>query len=216
MNFKDFLNRESKEDYYVSLMNFLDNEYKEHVVYPKRDDIFNAFKLCDLDKTKVIILGQDPYHEENQAMGLAFSVPSNIKIPPSLRNIYKELESDTNELVIKDGDLTSWAKQGVLLLNTVLTVRKGEANSHKNKGWEIFTNNIIKVLNEDNTPKVFILWGDPSIKKKELITNPNHLVLTSSHPSPLSAYRDFFGSKPFSKTNKFLSKNGIEKINWLI
>ena len=179
-------------------------------------DIFNALHYTDYDKVKVVILGQDPYHGPNQAHGLSFSVKPNVPIPPSLRNIYKELHDDLGCYIPNNGYLKKWADEGVLLLNTVLTVRAGLANSHKNKGWEQFTDNIIKVLNEREKPIVFILWGNNAISKKKLITNKNHLILQSVHPSPLSASRGFFGSKPFSKTNSFLESIGETPIDWQI
>lgn len=176
--------------------------------------IFNAFNLCPFDKVKVVILGQDPYHEIGQAHGLAFSVPEGIALPPSLQNIYKEIESDLNIKVEKNGDLTRWAKQGVLLLNSTLTVEQHRAASHQNFGWEIFTDNVINILSKEKEHLVFILWGSFAIKKSSLIDKAKHLVLTSVHPSPLSAYRGFFGNRHFSKTNNYLSANNIEPINW--
>jgi len=214
MNFSDFINEEKNKDYFKKLMDFVDNEYKTKVCYPPYNDIFNALKYTDIDNIKVVILGQDPYHEPNQAHGLSFSVKCE-KLPPSLKNIYKEMEDDLNIKVNQDGDLTYLALQGVLLLNTVLSVEEGKAFSHANKGWEIFTDNIIKLINNINRPIVFILWGNPSIKKEVLLNNPKHLILKSSHPSPLSSYRGFFGSKPFSKTNDFLIKNNIKPIKWI-
>lgn len=222
MTFIDFYNNEKEKDYFKKLFDFVDSEYQTKTIYPLRKDIFRAFSLTDFDNVKVVILGQDPYHEEGEAHGLAFST-LNKKLPPSLKNIYKEMESDLNVKINQDGNLDYLAKQGVLLLNTVLTVEEGKAFSHKNKGWEIFTDNVIKELNKDNKPKVFILWGNPSISKETFITNPNHLVIKSIHPSPLSANRPspsspidgFFGSKPFSRTNEFLIKNKLEPINWI-
>ena len=207
---------EFKKDYYLELRKFLVNEYKTKTIYPNMYDIFNALHYTDYDKVKVVILGQDPYHGPNQAHGLSFSVKPNIPIPPSLRNIYKELHDDLGCYIPNNGYLKKWADEGVLLLNTVLTVRAGIANSHKNKGWEQFTDNIIKVLNEREKPIVFILWGNNAISKKKLITNKNHLILQSVHPSPLSASRGFFGSKPFSKTNSFLESIGETPIDWQI
>ena len=191
-------------------------EYATHVVYPPADDIFNAFHFTPLRKVKVVILGQDPYHNEHQAHGLCFSVQPGEEVPPSLVNIYKELKSDLGISPAPHGCLESWAKQGVLLLNSVLTVRAHLANSHKNCGWQIFTDDIIKKLNERDTPIVFILWGANARSKKQYITNPIHYVIESAHPSPLSAYNGFFGSKPFSRTNEFLEKNGIAPIEWEI
>ena len=214
-DWKDFFESEMKKDYYIKLRNFLVEEYKTKTIYPKPEDIFNAFKLTPISKTKIVIVGQDCYHEPNQAMGLSFSVPDGTKIPPSLINIYKEIANDvgTNGLYI-NGDLTKWAKQGVLLLNSCLTVREHEANSHSGKGWEIFTDEAIKLLNKNNNPKVFILWGRNARSKKKLITNKKHLVLESAHPSPLSAYNGFFGCKHFSKANNFLKDNGLAPIKW--
>jgi uracil-DNA glycosylase len=212
--YKEFIEIESKKDYYIKLKEFVINEYNNYKCYPPYKNIFHAFSITSLKDTKVVILGQDPYHEENQAHGLAFSVLCK-KIPPSLVNIYKEMESDLNVKVNQDGNLDYLAAQGVLLLNTSLTVREHLANSHSNKGWEIFTDNAIKLLNEQDRPIVFILWGRNAISKTKYLNNPKHLVLTSVHPSPLSAYGGFFGSKPFSKTNKFLSDNNLTPIKWV-
>lgn len=209
-----FIKTESNKEYFKSLIDKLDDEYNKYTVYPKKENILNAYWLTEPSKVKVVILGQDPYHEPNQANGLAFSVNEGVKIPPSLRNIYKEIENDIGKVNSKNGDLTCWAKQGVFLLNTVLTVRKGEANSHKDIGWEIFTDNTIKYLNNIDSPKVFILWGNNAKKKKDLITNKNHLILESTHPSPLSVNRGFFGNNHFSKTNNFLLKNNLNIIEW--
>ena len=185
-------------------------EYDIKTIYPPKDYIFNALKLTNYENTKVVIVGQDPYHGENQAHGLSFSVQKGIKLPPSLQNIYKELESDLGIKPRLDGDLTGWAKQGVLLLNAVLTVEKDKAGSHRNWGWELLTDYIIKVLNKKDSPIVFILWGNFAKEKAKLITNPKHFIIISPHPSPFSAYSGFFGSKPFSKTNNYLNKNNIE------
>ena len=212
--YKEFIEIESKKDYYIKLKEFVINEYNNYKCYPPYKNIFHAFSITSLKDTKVVILGQDPYHEENQAHGLAFSVLCK-KIPPSLVNIYKEMESDLYVKVNLDGNLDYLASQGVLLLNTSLTVREHLANSHSNKGWEIFTDNAIKLLNEQDRPIVFILWGRNAISKTKYLNNPKHLVLTSVHPSPLSAYGGFFGSKPFSKTNKFLSDNNLTPIKWV-
>ena len=212
--YKEFIEIESKKDYYIKLKEFVVNEYNNYKCYPPYKNIFHAFSITSLKDTKVVILGQDPYHEENQAHGLAFSVLCK-KIPPSLVNIYKEMESDLNVKVNQDGNLDYLASQGVLLLNTSLTVREHLANSHSNKGWEIFTDNVIKLLNEQDRPIVFILWGRNAISKTKYLNNPKHLVLTSVHPSPLSAYGGFFGSKPFSKTNKFLLDNNLTPIKWV-
>lgn len=214
-DWQHFFDIETKKNYYKDLRQFLIKEYRENVVYPKPEDIFNAFRLTPINETKVVIMGQDCYHEPNQAMGLSFSVPNGTKIPPSLINIYKEIASDIGvENLYIDGDLTKWAKQGVLLLNTCLTVREHQANSHSGKGWEILTDEAIKVLNENDNPKVFMLWGSNAKSKKIFITNSKHLVLESAHPSPLSAYRGFFGCKHFSKANKFLEENNLEPIKW--
>lgn len=212
--YKDFIEEESKKDYYIKLKEFVVDEYHHYTCYPPYKNIFHALSVTPLEKTKVVILGQDPYHEENQAHGLAFSVLCK-KLPPSLLNIYKEMETDLQIKVQQDGNLEYLAKQGVLLLNTSLTVREHLANSHANHGWEIFTDNCIKLLNEQDRPIVFILWGRNAISKKTFLTNPKHLILTSPHPSPLSAYNGFFGSKPFSKTNEFLIQNHIEPIQWV-
>ncbi len=213
MNFIEFLKNEEKKEYYQSLMLKIEEEYKNYICYPEYKNIYNAFKMTDFKDIKVVILGQDPYHEPNQAHGLAFSVMCE-KIPPSLKNIYKEMEDDLNIKINQDGNLEYLAKQGVLLLNTILSVRKGEAFSHKSYGWEIFTDNVIKYINELNQPIVFILWGSPAQSKIKYLNNPKHLIIKSAHPSPLSAYRGFFGSKPFSKANEFLIKNGINPIKW--
>ena len=213
MNFQELFEQESKKEYFISLMDFVKKDYQEKTCFPPFEDIFNAFKFNDIDQIKVVILGQDPYHEEHQAHGLSFSILDGNPLPKSLINIYKELYDDVG-ITRLTGDLTSWAKQGVFLLNNVLTVEKGKANSHKNKGWEIFTSKVIEELNNDDHPKVFVLWGNDAIKKKDLITNSKHLVITSPHPSPLSSYRGFFGSKPFSKINTFLVNNNLEPIDW--
>lgn len=189
-------------------------EYDTKTIYPPKNYIFNALKLTSFKDTKVVIVGQDPYHEEHQAHGLSFSVQKGVKLPPSLQNIYKELEADLGIKPRVDGDLTGWAKQGVLLLNAVLTVEKGHAGSHRNMGWELLTDYIIKVLNTKNTPVVFILWGNFAKEKAKLITNPIHYIIISPHPSPLSAYSGFFGSKPFSKTNNYLVSHGLTPIDW--
>lgn len=190
------------------------NEYDKKEIYPPKDYIFNALKLTSFESTKVVIVGQDPYHGAGEAHGLSFSVQKGIKIPPSLQNIYKELESDLGIKPKDNGDLTGWAKQGVLLLNAVLTVEKDKAASHRNLGWEPLTDYIIKVLNTKKTSVVFILWGNFAKEKVKLITNPNHYIITSPHPSPFSAYSGFFGSKPFSKTNAFLESKGLTSIDW--
>lgn len=216
MTWVDFIANEAKKPYYQELMTFVNNEYLTKAIFPMYKDIFNAFEYTPFDSVKVVILGQDPYHGENQAHGLAFSVKKGIKIPPSLRNIYKELESDLGIKAPNHGYLVDWAKQGVLLINTVLTVQAHKANSHKDKGWEIFTDNVIKVLNEDDSPKVFVLWGNNAIGKKKYINNHKHMIIESSHPSPLSAHRTFFGSKVFSRINAFLKENGRTEIDFKI
>lgn len=212
----DAINGEFKKDYYRDLYLFIKKEYSTQVVYPAAEDIFNAFHLTPLSKVKVVIIGQDPYHNANQAHGLCFSVKPEVEIPPSLVNIYKELQSDLGCYIPNNGYLVKWAEQGVLLLNTVLTVRAHQAASHQGKGWEMFTDAIIKAVNEQERPIVFILWGKPAQMKKKMLTNPKHLILEAPHPSPLSAYRGFFGSKPFSKTNNYLMEHGIEPIDWQI
>lgn len=199
---------------YKTLRKFLIEEYNNYKIYPNMYDIFNALKFTSFDDTKVVIIGQDPYHEEGQAHGLSFSVKKGVPLPPSLKNIFTELEKDLGIKQCKNGDLTYWAKQGVLLLNSVLTVRKGQANSHKNKGWERLLDEVVKSLNTKKEPVVFLLWGKNAREKKQLITNKNHLILESVHPSPLSAYAGFFGCKHFSKTNNFLKLHGIKEIDW--
>ena len=210
----EIIGEEFKKDYYIRLREFLKEEYAKHTVYPDMYSIFNALKLTPYKDVRVVILGQDPYHEPNQAHGLCFSVQDGTPLPPSLKNIYKELEADLGIPPSKSGDLTRWAKQGILLLNTVLTVRRGEANSHKGKGWELLTDEIIRKLNDKTEPIVFILWGANARSKKSLITNPIHGIIESAHPSPLSAFNGFFGSRPFSRANKFLILNRIPPINW--
>ena len=214
MEWKDFIDIEKEKDYYKILKNKVTEEYENYVCHPDYANIFNAFSKTKVNKVKVVILGQDPYHEVNQAHGLAFSVLCE-KLPPSLVNIYKEMSNDLGVTVNQDGNLDYLAKQGVLLLNTVLTVRDGLALSHQNFGWEIFTDNVIKFLNTLDQPIVFILWGKNAISKTKYLNNPKHKILTSVHPSPLSAYRGFFGSKPFSKTNDYLISCGLDPINWI-
>jgi uracil-DNA glycosylase len=214
MNWNTFLNEEKEKDYFKNLMSKVEEDYKNNLCHPNYDEIFNAFKMTPLEDLKVVILGQDPYHEINQAHGLAFSVLCD-KLPPSLVNIYKEMASDLNVEVNQDGNLTYLALQGVLLLNTILSVRNGQALAHKSFGWEIFTDNVIKYLNTIDKPIVFILWGSNAISKKKLLNNKNHYIITSPHPSPLSSYRGFFGSKPFSKTNEYLISKNIKPINWV-
>jgi len=215
-DWKIYLESEFQKDYYIKLRKFLVNEYNSNVVYPKMYDLFNALHFTPYENVKVVILGQDPYHGPNQAHGLSFSVNPGVKAPPSLVNIYKELNTDLGCHIPNNGYLKKWADQGVLLLNTVLTVRAGEANSHRNKGWEEFTTKVIEVLNDKDTPIVFILWGNNAISKTSLITNPNHHIIKSVHPSPLSASRGFFGSKPFSQTNNFLISTNQTPIDWQI
>lgn len=210
----ELLKDEFNSDYYLKIREFLKREYSNYRVFPSMFDIFNALKYTSFENTRVVILGQDPYHEIGQAHGLAFSVQRGVKIPPSLVNIYKELNSDLGIKIPSHGELSAWAKEGVLLLNATLTVREGMANSHKDIGWAIFTDNIIKILAKSNKPIVFILWGGNARSKKKYITSANHLVIESAHPSPLSAYNGFFGSKPFSRANKFLVSKGCLPINW--
>ncbi len=209
----EVLKDDFKAPYFKELGIFVKNEYKNKVIFPQYKDIFNAFRYTDYDEVKVVILGQDPYHGDKEAHGLSFSVPDGIPMPPSLRNIFKELE---NDLGIKrtDTNLTDWAEQGVLLLNSIMTVVRNSPLSHKDKGWEIFTDNVIRKLGEREKPIVFVLWGSYARSKKILIKNKNHLILESVHPSPLSASRGFFGSRPFSKINNFLKQNGDEQIKW--
>ncbi|WP_405291361.1 uracil-DNA glycosylase [Methanobrevibacter sp.] len=208
------LEDEFNKDYFLKIKEFVDGEYATKTIYPPYDEIFNAFQLTDIKNVKVVILGQDPYHEEGQAHGLAFSTPEGRPIPRSLKNIFKEIESEYSYPIPDSGCLESWARQGVFLLNTVLTVEDGNANSHSKCGWQTFTDNVIKILNERNQPIVFMLWGKQAEKKKELITNPNHLVLITSHPSPFSARRGFLGSNHFRLANEFLRDNGLDEINW--
>ena len=212
----ELLKNEFQSDYYLKLRNFLAYEYKHYTVYPNMYDIFNALKTTSYSDVKVVILGQDPYHGPNQAHGMCFSVKKGVEAPPSLKNIFKELQDDCGCSIPPHGELTEWAKQGVLLLNTVLTVRADQANSHANKGWEILTDQIIRLLNEKQTPIVFLLWGRNAQNKISLITNPNHLILKCAHPSPLSAYNGFFGCHHFSKTNAFLKEHGMKEIDWQI
>lgn len=212
----NILGGEFDKNYYQNLRHFLDSEYSAKTIFPIKQNIYSALKLTPYKDVRVVILGQDPYHEINQAHGLAFSVNKDVLIPPSLVNIYKELKDDCGYDIPNHGYLIDWAKQGVLLLNTVLTVEEHKANSHKGRGWEILTDEIIKKINLKQDPVVYILWGNNARSKAKFITNPKHLILQSAHPSPLSAYHGFFGSKPFSKTNKFLKQNGFKEINWQI
>jgi len=216
MSWSEFIKEQKELLYFKALEEFLEQEVKlGKVIYPPLDNRFNAFMLTKLEDVKVVILGQDPYHGEGQAQGLSFSVPNGVKLPPSLRNIYKELADDLNWSEIPDnGDLTKWAKQGVLLINAVLTVEKANAGSHAKKGWEIFTDNVIQHINQKNNGVVFLLWGSYAIKKSALIDAQKHYTLTAVHPSPLSAYRGFFGCKHFSKANELLIKQGKEPIRW--
>lgn len=209
----EVLKDELKKDYFKKLGVFIKNEYSEKTIFPPYKDIFKALKLTDYDNVKVVILGQDPYHGENEAHGLSFSVYNSVKRPPSLYNIFKELYNDLG-IIRTQNDLEDWAKQGVFLINSILTVVKDTPLSHKNKGWEVFTDKLISLLNEREKPVVFILWGSYARSKKILITNKNHYIIESVHPSPLSAHRGFFGSKPFSKTNNFLVEHGIMPISW--
>lgn len=210
------LEPEFRKPYYKTLYEFVKTEYSTTQVFPPADDIFNAFHLTPLSQVKVVILGQDPYHNTGQAHGLCFSVKPDVDIPPSLVNIYKELNSDLGCYIPNNGYLVKWAKQGVLLLNTVLTVRAHQANSHRGQGWEEFTDAAIKVLDHQDRPIVFILWGRPAQTKKRMLDNPHHLILEAPHPSPLSAHSGFFGSKPFSQTNRFLEEHGETPIDWQI
>ena len=210
----ELLCEEFKKEYYLKLREFLKIEYANYRIFPSMYDIFNALKYTDYKDVKVVILGQDPYHEIGQAHGLCFSVLDHVPLPASLKNIFKELATDLNIPYPKTGNLTKWAKQGVLLLNTVLTVREHYANSHKNKGWEIFTNQVIELLNQRDESIIFVLWGNDAKQKKSLITNPKHFILTASHPSPLSAFNGFFGCKHFSKINEILQKNHQLPIDW--
>ncbi|WP_078593440.1 uracil-DNA glycosylase [Evansella clarkii] len=213
-DWEEYLSEEFEKPYYKALREFLKKEYNEKTVYPDMHNIFNALQTTSYKNTKAVILGQDPYHGPGQAHGLSFSVQPGVKIPPSLKNIYRELHEDLGHPVPEHGFLQKWAEEGVLLLNTVLTVEKGHAASHKGRGWERFTNKIIEKLNERKEPVVFILWGKHAQEKEELITNSHHYIIRSPHPSPFSARRGFFGSRPFSKTNKFLKETGSKEIDW--
>lgn len=213
-DWQDFFDLETQKQYYANLRDFLKSEYKTQKVYPPMEDIFSAFKLTPISNVKVVIVGQDVYHGAGQAMGLSFSVGDGVKIPPSLRNIYKELEAEGFHPDTSTGNLTKWAEQGVFLINSCLTVREHCPNSHAGFGWETFTDNAIKLLNDNNNPKVFVLWGAFAQKKEEVITNPNHLILKSAHPSPFSANRGFFGNNHFIEINKFLKKNSLKEIKW--
>lgn len=212
----EILKDEFEKPYYLKLREFLKEEYRTKTIYPDMHNIFNALKMSSFKNTKVVILGQDPYHEPSQAHGLCFSVLKGVTPPPSLQNIYKELADDIGFKIPSHGQLTKWAQQGVLMLNTVLTVRRGQANSHKGMGWETFTDRVISELNKKDIPVIFLLWGSPARTKAQIITNPKHIKLTCVHPSPLSAYRGFFGCKHFSKSNELLIKNGLTPIDWQI
>ena len=215
-NWDNILQEEYDKDYFKKIVKFINKEYKEKVIFPPKSQILRALSLTNYNDVKVVILGQDPYHGVGEANGLAFAVSNGIKLPPSLKNIYKELYNDLGIKPSTVGNLECWAKEGVLLLNAVLTVEKDKAASHKNIGWEIFTDSIIKKINEKEEPVVFILWGNFAKSKKNLITNSRHLVIESSHPSPFSVNYGFLGSKPFSRTNKFLKDNNIKEIDWTV
>lgn len=210
------LKDEFRKDYYKKLFQTVGTEYRARKIFPPADDIFNAFHFTPLEQTKVVILGQDPYHNDGQAHGLCFSVKAGTEIPPSLVNIYQELHDDCGCRIPNNGYLEKWARQGVMMLNTVLTVRAHQPNSHRNIGWEEFTDAAIRILDEQDRPMVFILWGAPAGRKRAMLHNKKHLILTAPHPSPLSAYRGFFGSKPFSQTNAYLEENGLAPIDWQI
>ncbi len=212
----DAISEEFKKPYYKELFEFVKEEYGRYTIYPNADDIFNAFHFTPLSKVKVVMLGQDPYHNVGQAHGLCFSVKPDVDVPPSLVNIYKELNDDLGCHIPNNGYLKKWADQGVLMLNTVLTVRAHQAGSHQGKGWEKFTNAVIEAVNAQDRPIVYMLWGKPAQSKIPMLTNKNHLILKAPHPSPLSAYRGFFGCKHFSQANEFLKANGLEEIDWQI
>ena len=210
-----FLNEEFQKPYFKELSEFLKREYRTKTIYPPKKEVFSSFYFTDMDKVKVVILGQDPYHEPGQACGMCFAVKPGVRLPPSLQNIYKEIQDDLGvPMNYNNGYLVKWAKQGVLLINSVMTVEKGRANSHAGHGWETFTNNVIEKINTLDQPVVYLLWGNNARQKKQLITNPKHLILETVHPSPLSVYRGFFGCRHFSKANDFLVKNGAEPIDW--
>ena len=211
----EFLDGEFSQDYFRKLSDFLKKEYAEKTIYPPKKEVFSSFYFTDLDKVKVVILGQDPYHEPNQACGMAFAVKPGVELPPSLVNIYKEIEDELHvPMNYRNGYLVKWAQQGVMLLNSVLTVEAHKANSHKDKGWEIFTDHVIEKLNSLDQPIVFLLWGANARNKQPLLTNPKHLILSTAHPSPLSVYRGFFGCGHFVQANEYLKKNGLEPIDW--
>ncbi len=213
-SWEKLLKYEFKKEYFIKLVDFVKEEYKTHKIYPPGKDIFKAFDYCSVDKVKVIILGQDPYHGKGQAHGLCFSVPEGTAIPPSLVNIYKEIKSDLNKNIPETGNLEHWAKQGVLLLNATLTVRAHQAGSHQNKGWETFTDAVIEKISQEKEHIVFLLWGAYAQKKGQVIDVNKHYILKSPHPSPFSAHTGFLGNKHFSKTNKFLKSKGLKEINW--
>ena len=210
------LQEEYRKEYFIKLLKFVQKEYKRTTIFPPKNEVFKAFRYTPYENLKVVILGQDPYHGEREAEGLSFSVKNGVKKPPSLVNIFKELHDDLGYDIPSNGSLVNWSREGVLLLNAVLTVIKDKAASHKDIGWEIFTDAVISKINEREEPVVFILWGSFARSKKKLITNPKHFIVESAHPSPLSAYNGFFGSRPFSKTNKFLINNNLKPINWEI
>lgn len=210
----DFLDNEFQQDYFKELASFIHEEYETKTIYPPKKEVFSAFYYTDLKDVKVVILGQDPYHEPFQAHGMCFSVKPGVEAPPSLKNIYKELQDDLGCSIPDHGYLMKWARQGVFLLNTVMTVERGKAFSHSRKGWETFTDHVIEKLNEQKQPMVFMLWGRPARSKKELLTNPDHLILEAAHPSPLSAYNGFFGCRHFSKANAYLKEHGVSPIDW--
>ena len=214
MIWRDIIESEQQKEYYKKLKKIIDERYQTTEVYPPKEKIFNAFSLCKYENLKVVILGQDPYHQKGQAQGLAFPTPANVKNPPSMVNILKEIVDDVGSSICVDGDLTPWAKQGVLLINTVLTVEDSLPNSHQNIGWEIFTDNIIKHISDNQHGVVFLLWGSPALKKSKLIDEKKHHILSAPHPSPLSSYRGFFGCKHFSKTNEILKRLGRSEIIW--
>ena len=216
MDWETFFIQEKEKSYYQELEAFLDQEYNTKTIYPSREELFTCFDLCQYEDVKVVILGQDPYHQPGQAHGLSFSVKKGVKIPPSLRNIYKELHSDLGIVQPDHGCLQDWAKQGVFLMNAVMSVEEGKAGSHRKKGWELFTDEVMKLLNNYEQPLVFVLWGNWAKDKAKFITNTRHKVIMSAHPSPLSAYQGFFGSRPFSQINEFLKKEGLGEIDWRI
>lgn len=213
---KEFFEKEEKEEYYIHLMHFLEEAYHTSTIYPPKEDLFTCFTACSYMDVKVVILGQDPYHQPDQAHGLCFSVRKGVKLPPSLKNIYKELKSDLDIAMPSHGYLIDWARQGVFMMNAVMSVEAGKAGSHNKKGWETFSDHVIRALNESEQGIVFILWGNWAQKKAALITNPKHKILCSAHPSPLSAYHGFFGSRPFSRTNELLIEMNRTPIDWKI